>query len=172
MARSTCWPGNVPPRWRRAVPAASWCTVHHGRLRLCCTERPPGGCGYLTQARCRCIPVLADDHATVLQAHASNELVEQLASRPPACPTAVARSQSPAGRVAQRVEAHAACVQAPPPMPRRPPARATPREREPARPAARWRPTRARVLIAGRQLTPPVPIATKAPAWSIRALPW
>lgn len=89
---------------------ASW-QLHHTERCWCstpaaaCTERRALRCHWVGTARCRCVPALADDHATpcwLLQPHASNE---SSASRPAACPPrgrrTRARSQSPAARVAR-----------------------------------------------------------------------
>jgi hypothetical protein len=152
---------------------ASW-QLHHTERCWCstpaaaCTERRALRCHWVGTARCRCVPALADDHATpcwLLQPHASNE---SSASRPAACPPPTGTTDEGTEPIPGRARRSKRTPHASRPHRAARP-RATPREREPARPAA-WRPTRARMLIAGRAHSP-VPIATKAPAgrgWFVR----
>lgn len=156
--------------WQLHHTERCWCsTAGRGVYRAASAALPL--CGYRTQA------------------HATAASLRSLTTTPPpggCCshmhPTRAARPGRPAGRLpptgttdegTEPIPGRARRSKRTPHASRphraaRP--RATPREREPARPAA-WRPTRARMLIAGRAHSP-VPIATKAPAGRGRFVRW
>jgi hypothetical protein len=153
---------------------ASW-QLHHTERCWCstpaaaCTERRALRCHWVGTARCRCVPALADDHATpcwLLQPHASNESsASRPAGRPPAPHGDDGRGHGANPRPRASLEAHAACVQAPP---RRPPAgHATGTGTGKACGVAPH--PRAH---AHRRQSSPVPIATKAPAGRGRFVRW